>query len=166
MSQRVVDQYVRWIVRHVRDQTLKTISNQFRTGYVTDPNDPLYRRPYHRLLRAGVPEAALPAVLDLVIQSVDAAIQTALWQADQLRTTGHLRVSLLASAADGDQQASWVELSHEHLTYERFGEWAEELAEIRTAADLDALVRRGRQRAGGEWKDPVGGSADGEQKAG
>src|SRR4051812_33234779 len=155
MSQQVVDQYVRWIIRHVRDKSLKTLSNQFRGGYVTDPNDPLHRGPYHRLLRAGVPEAALPAVLDLIIQSVDAAIGTALWQADHLRTTGHLRVSLLESAAEGEEPASWVELSQQHLTYERFGEWAEELAEIRTAADLDALVRRGRNWAGGEWEDPV-----------
>jgi hypothetical protein len=159
MSQQVVDQYVRWIIRHVRDEALKTVSNQFRPGDVADPNDPLYRGPYHRLLRAGVQESAIPAVLDLVIHAVDAAVETALWQEDQLRTTGHLRVALLASQADGEQPANWVELSSQHLTWQRFDEWVEELAEIRTAADLDALVRRGHDRAGGEWEDPVGEAA-------
>ncbi|HEY7117599.1 MAG TPA: hypothetical protein VH475_13505, partial [Tepidisphaeraceae bacterium] len=69
------------------------------------------------------------------------------------------RVSLLKSAAaEGDEPSSWVEVSHQHLTYERYDQWAEELAEIRTAADLDALVRRGRAWAGGAWEDPVPGS--------
>ena len=42
--------------------------------------------------------------------------------------------------------------------------WVEESAEIRSAADLDALIRLGTMPAGGEWEDPIGGSADGEHK--
>ena len=165
MSQQVVNQYVRWFVRHVRDETLKRISNQHRANDVTDPHDPLHRGPYHRLLRAGIPEAALPAVLDLVIHSVDCALEVALFQEDQLRTTGHLRVSLLGSRAEAEKPESWVELSSQYLTWQNFVPCVEESAEIRSAADLDALIRSSPTPVGGEWEDPVGGSADGKPKA-
>src|SRR6478609_6896543 len=151
MSQQVVDQYVRWFVRHVRDETLKRISNQHRANYVTDPNDPLHRGAYSRLLRAGIPEAALPAVLDLVIHSVDYALEVALFQEDQLRTTGHLRVSLLGSPEEPGKPEGWVDLSSQHLTWQNFVPYVEESAVIRSAADLDALIRRGPTPAGGEW---------------
>lgn len=160
MSQKVVDQYVRWFIRHVRDETLKRISNNHRANAITDPDDPLHRGPYHRLLRAGIPEAALPAVLDLLIHSVDAALELALFQEDQLRTAGHLRVSLLASPEAADKPANWVELSNQYVTWHKFIPWVEESAEIRSAADLDALIRSGPTRVGGEWEDPVAGPAD------
>jgi hypothetical protein len=166
MTQKVVDQYVRWFVRHVRDETLKRISNQHRANYVTDPNDPLHRGPYYRLLRAGIPEAALPAVLELVIHSVDYALEVALFQEDQLRTTGYLRVSLLGSPTEAAKPATWVELSSQHLTWQNFVPYVEESAEIRSAADLDALIRSGSTHVGGQWENPVGGWADGDQKAG
>ena len=162
MSQQVVNQYVRWFVRHVRDETLKRISNQHRANYVADPNDPLHRGPYYRLLRAGIPEAALPAVLDLIIHSVDFALEVALFQEDQLRTTGHLRVSLRGSP---EAPQTWVDLSNEHVTWQHFIPFAEESAEIRSAADLDALIRSGSTPVGGEWEDPVG-ESDGEPGAG
>jgi hypothetical protein len=159
MSQQVVNQYVHWVVRHVRDEALKRIGNQLRANYVTDPNDPLHRGPYHHLLRAGVPEAAIPAVLRTIIHSVEVALELALWQQDQLWTTGHLRVSLLEPAA-GDKPEDWVELSSgDHLTWENFIPFAEESAGIRTAEELDAFVR-GPGPSGGEWKCPVGGCAN------
>jgi hypothetical protein len=166
MSQQVVDQYVRWFIRHVRDETLKRVSNQHRANYVTDPNDPLHRGPYHCLLRAGIPEAALPAVLDLVIRSVDAALEVALFQEDQLRTAGYVRLSLLASPEKAERPEQWVSVSTTDLTWQNFIPWVEESAEIRSAADLDTLIRSGNEPVGGEWDDPLGGSADGDQKAG
>lgn len=165
MSQKVIDQYMRWFVRHVRDETLKRISNQHRANDITDPNDPLHRAAYHRLLQAGVPEAALPAVLELVIHSVDYALEVALFQEDQLRTTGHLRVSVLGSQSEAEKQENWVELPSQRRTWQDLVPCVEESAEIRSAADLDALIRSPTP-VGGEWEDPVGGSAEGESKAG
>ena len=166
MSQPVVDQYVRWFVRYVRDETLKRISNQHRANDITDPHDPLHRGPYHHLLRAGVPEAALPAVLDLVIHSVDYALEVALFQEDQLRTTGHLRVSLLGPPPEPGRPENWVDVSSEYVTWQNFIPWVEESAQIRTAADLDALIRRGPTPVGGEWESPLSDPADDGQKAG
>jgi hypothetical protein len=36
MSQQTVDRYVRWVIRHVRDEALKRIGSQLRANYVTD----------------------------------------------------------------------------------------------------------------------------------
>jgi hypothetical protein len=166
MSQEVVDHYVRWFVRHVRDETLKRISNRYRSNHVTDPHDPLHRGAYHRLLQAGIPEAALPAVLDLVIHSVDCALEVALFQEDQLRTTGHLRVWLLDSRAETEKREGWVELSSQHLTWQNFVPCVEESAEIRSSADLDALIRSGPTPVGREREEPVVRSKEGEPKAG
>jgi hypothetical protein len=157
MSQKTVDQYIRWIIRHVRDETLRRLADGLRANYVTDPADPLHRGAYHHLLRAGVPEAALPAVLGLVIRSVERAVEMALWQEDQLRTTGHLRVQLL-EVAKGDGPDRWVELSQDHLTFTS-DPWADERGEIQTAADLDAVVRAPAPVTV-EWDCPAGGCAN------
>lgn len=154
-SQQTMDKYVRWAIHHVRDEVLRRVGNMFRANYITDPDDPLHRGPYHRLLRAGVPEAAIPAVLEQMIWSVELALELAAWQVDQLLTTGHLRASLL-EAASGDEPEHWVEMSPQNLIWENFIPWSEESAAIRTPEDLDAVVR-GPSTEGGTWDCPAGG---------
>lgn len=90
----VLEQYTRWFVQQVRDGALDGVAESLRVNYVKDPTDPFHRAAYNRLRKAGVPDEAIPAVLELVMHSVDLTVWNALTAIEHLRRTGHLRFSV------------------------------------------------------------------------
>jgi hypothetical protein len=135
----VLEQYVRWFVRQVHDGALDAVSERLRVNNVTDPADPLHRPAYHRLRRAGVPDAAIPAVLELVMHAVDQTVWKALWAVEHLRRTGHLRFSVRAEAP-----ADWKPVGDEYEFLIRYCDVIE-FGEVGDVEQLRRLIDRKRE---------------------
>lgn len=135
----ILEQYAKWFVRQVRDGALDGVSDLLRANYVTDPTDPLHRPAYHRLRKAGVPDDAIPAVLELVMQAVDQSVWKALWAIEHLRRTGHLRFSV-----KGDAPADWKPVGEE---YEFLIQYCDviEFGEVHGVAEFRELINHKRE---------------------